>query len=185
MNTTTNSMDPGSSLRRSARDDNLAWYRHRWPWLLISGPAIVVVAGFYTLFLALQSNDGLVAEDYYKQGLAIDRVIAREERAAVLGLSAALRYDANRDVVRVTLAPAPLAPAKLTLRVVHPTRAGSDQVVELSNTGGGVFEGPLAEPPMVARSLILEDAAGNWRLAGEWAARSLQASLVAHAAGGP
>ncbi|MEQ1516273.1 MAG: FixH family protein, partial [Usitatibacteraceae bacterium] len=36
------------------------WYRQRWPWLLMAGPAIVVVAGFVTLALAIQSSDGLV-----------------------------------------------------------------------------------------------------------------------------
>ena len=160
------------------------WYTHPWPWLLMSGPAIVVVAGFYTLFLAIRSNDGLVAEDYYKQGLAIDRVIAREERAAQLGLSAALRYDGNRDTVRVTLRPAGIAAPALTLRVVHPTRAGEDRVVELKNVSPGVYEGSLAEPPMVARQLVLEDAGGSWRLAGEWQARSPLATLEAHAPGG-
>ena len=32
------------------------WYRHPWPWLLMAGPAIVVVAGLYTLFLAVSAN---------------------------------------------------------------------------------------------------------------------------------
>ena len=170
---------------RAADRSPLPWYRQPWPWLLMSGPAIVVVAGFYTLFLAVQSNDGLVAEDYYKQGLAIDRVIAKEQRAVQLGLAAALSYDANRDVVRVTLTPADAAPPALTLRVVHPTRAGEDRRVALSSVAPGIYEGTLAEPPLVARELILEDAAGSWRLAGEWQARSPQASLEAHAPGGP
>lgn len=161
------------------------WYRHPWPWLLMSGPAIVVVAGFYTLFLAVQSNDGLVAEDYYKQGLAIDRVIAKEERAARLGLAASLRYDGDRDVVRVTLRPAQIAPPALALRVVHPTRAGEDRLVQLRNVSPGVYEGALADPPIAARELVLEDAAGTWRLAGAWQARSPQASLEARAPGGP
>ena len=28
------------------------WYREPWPWILMAGPAIVVVAGFATLFIA-------------------------------------------------------------------------------------------------------------------------------------
>ncbi len=38
------------------------WYREPWPWLLMAGPAIVVVAGFLTLGFAIQSADGLVAD---------------------------------------------------------------------------------------------------------------------------
>ena len=52
-----------------------SWYREPWPWLLMMGPAIVIVAGFYTLWLAIQSNDGLVADDYYKRGLAINQTL--------------------------------------------------------------------------------------------------------------
>ena len=55
------------------------WYREPWPWILMSVPATAVVAGIITLWLAVSSADGLVAEDYYKQGLAINRVIEREE----------------------------------------------------------------------------------------------------------
>ena len=39
----------------------------------MSGPAIVVVAGIYTAYLAIVSNDGLVDDDYYKQGLAVSQ----------------------------------------------------------------------------------------------------------------
>jgi len=38
------------------------WYRHPWPWILMAGPAIVVVAGLVTAFLAVTTFDGLVAE---------------------------------------------------------------------------------------------------------------------------
>ncbi len=80
-----------------ARD--MPWYRHRWPWFLMLGPAIVIVAGFYTLWLAIVSNDGLVADDYYKRGLGINRVLERTQRATVLGLHA--RVDLDDAEVRV------------------------------------------------------------------------------------
>ena len=51
------------------------WYRDPWPWILMAGPAAVVVAGAITLWIAFASADGLVAGDYYKQGLAINQVI--------------------------------------------------------------------------------------------------------------
>lgn len=43
------------------------WYREPWPWLLMAGPAVVVVAGFVTLWLAFNSDDGLVADDHHYQ----------------------------------------------------------------------------------------------------------------------
>ena len=62
------------------RDATQPWYREPWPWILMAGPAIVVVAGFATLAIAVKTDDGLVADDYYKQGLAINRVL-RARRA--------------------------------------------------------------------------------------------------------
>ena len=56
-------------------------YRHRWPWLLMLGPFIVVVAAAVTVYLAVISNDGLVDGDYYKQGLAINQTTARDQSA--------------------------------------------------------------------------------------------------------
>lgn len=48
------------------------WYREPWPWLIMAGPAAVIVAGVYTTILAFSSTDGLAADDYYKQGLMIN-----------------------------------------------------------------------------------------------------------------
>ena len=40
------------------------WYRHRWPWLLVLLPlTAVVVASFFTLWLAISRPDYLVVEE--------------------------------------------------------------------------------------------------------------------------
>jgi len=36
------------------------WYRHRWPWLIMLGPFLVVLAGSYTMWLAYSRQDALV-----------------------------------------------------------------------------------------------------------------------------
>jgi len=97
------------------------WYREPWPWLLMAGPAIVVVAGIVTAWIAVKNEDGLVADDYYKQGLAINQVIRRETAGAALDMRARVLFGENR--VRVFLTGAAL-PQELVLRLVHRTRAG-------------------------------------------------------------
>jgi hypothetical protein len=122
------------------------WYRQRWPWLLMSGPAIVIVAGFATLWLAIASDDGLVADDYYKRGLAINRTLERVERAAALQLSAVVDID-DDGRARVTLdtpVPEPAAtPTAIRLVVAHPTRAGADHRADLVRGPGGVYVGAI------------------------------------------
>ena len=80
------------------------WYRQLWPWLVISGPGAVLVAGAITMWLAFSGADGLVAEDYYKQGLAINRQLAREEAARAQGIAARVELSGERirvqDVMR-------------------------------------------------------------------------------------
>ena len=39
------------------------WYREPWPWILMAGPAAVIVAGAVTIVLAVASHDPIVAED--------------------------------------------------------------------------------------------------------------------------
>lgn len=41
---------------------NDPWYRHPWPWLLMLGPAVVVVAGITTLVIAIATADVLVSD---------------------------------------------------------------------------------------------------------------------------
>ena len=143
------------------------WYREPWPWLLMSGPALVVVAACYTLWLAVSSNDGLVDEDYYTRGLAINQVLTREHAAAAGHYRARVMLDARGSTVRVILSGATL-PDALALRLVHATREGLDRSVRLVALGSGLYEGRLAPPSRGRWGVRLEDQPATWRLTGEW-----------------
>lgn len=146
------------------------WYREPWPWLLMAGPAIVVVAGIVTAVIAVISFDGMVADDYYKQGLGINRVLEREASAKALGISGAVQFNADRTRARVVLATGP-RPAALRLTLVHPTLQGEDQTIALASIAPGVYEGAMRAPRHRLMHLRLEDGAGRWRLAGHWATK--------------
>jgi uncharacterized protein len=142
------------------------WHRELWPWLLMSGPAAVVIAGTATLWLAVASNDGLVVDDYYKRGLAINQTLSRERQAAASNYRAQASFNPGFDRVRIVVSGAPL-PQALILRLVHPTRSGWDQSVRLAAVGAGVYEGSLVMPQRGLWRIIVEDDAGAWRLHGE------------------
>jgi uncharacterized protein len=141
------------------------WHRQPWPWLLMAGPAIVVVAGFATLYLAVRSDDGLVADDYYKKGLAINRTLERADRAAQLGLTAVVDVtaDGRARVALATDSKEPDAlPAALRVAVLHPTRAGHDIRGVVVRGPDGDYVGTLdALPPGRWRIVVETDA---WRL---------------------
>jgi hypothetical protein len=51
------------------------WWKFGHVWLVIAGPVVVVIAGFGTLYLALRFPDPVVAQDYYRQGIEINKTL--------------------------------------------------------------------------------------------------------------
>ena len=146
------------------------WYRHRWPWLLMLGPFVVVVAGLITAWLAVRSNDGLVDDDYYKQGLAVNQATSRNQRALELDLHAELTFDNPHRLLRVVLrsSKAVVFPATLKLSIAHPTRSGRDQALLLRADGPASYSAGLVIPLNGRWRITLEDDAREWRLADDW-----------------
>ena len=153
---------PNAAALRANAIASPPWYRQRWPWLLIAGPAIVVVAGFFTLYLAISTDDGVISDDYYKRGLLINKELVRSQRAEAMGLSAVL-HVAPSGAVRLELAGANGAfPDSLTLKLVHPTRSGQDRAVALTHGPGNVYVGDLGAYPPGRWLVSLETP--QWRL---------------------
>jgi hypothetical protein len=142
---------------------NQPWYRQLWPWLLISGPAAVLVAGAVTMWIAFASADGLVAEDYYKQGLAINKRLAREDLARRLGISAAVTLRGEH--LRIDLQGE--KPEALFVHLAHATRAGHDVRLRLTPAQDGIYEADTGALPAGRWRVVIEDPRGRWRIAQE------------------
>jgi hypothetical protein len=145
------------------------WYRERWPWLLMAGPAIVLVAGGYTGWLAFAQQDALVVGDYYKRGKAINQDLRRDRIATALGASVALRYDAAHGVLYGQLSMRETASGgALQLHLAHATQPEKDLRLLVRPDAAGSFAVPL---PLLERSrwtVLVEDTARTWRLEGQW-----------------
>ena len=151
---------------RVAAEPPPPWYRQAAPWLLMAGPAVVVVASLVTFWLAVRSDDGLVSEDYYQRGLNINRTLAQNDRAASLGVVAAVSVTSESLSVRLSgRDPAFTAPATLAATLSHPTRAGVDQSLILRRQGDR-YQGRFRLPAAGHWVLQLEDEARSWRLIG-------------------
>ena len=44
------------------------WYRHGMVWMLLAGPAAVIVAGVFTAYIAMRAPDPVLANDAYEYG---------------------------------------------------------------------------------------------------------------------
>ena len=139
------------------------WYREPWPWILLSGPAVVLVAGAITMWIAYSSADGVVAGDYYKRGLAINQDLQREQRAQQRSIAAEVRLESGKIHVRLSGA----APEALFGHLVHATRAGYDQRLRLAKVAPGLYETEMPALPAGHWRIVLEDPRGEWRLVRE------------------
>lgn len=162
-----------------AQEPRKPWYREGWVWFIIAPPALAVLGGIVMTVVAMRTSDGLVADDYYKQGLGINRQIAREEKARELGVVARVQFNEERTRARLLLT-APSDPQVVTLQLVHPTREGEDQQVLLRRMARGLYEGAMTPPRTEHWRARLDDPEGKWRISGEWSGKTAQLQL-----GGP
>ena len=149
----------------TAQNPKRPWYREPWVWLMIAFPMTAVIAGMTTIYLAVSTADGLVVDDYYKRGKAINMDLARDAAAARYQLKASIDIDLRDNRVRLLLdSTAMEAPATLTFSLLHPTQAGYDQVLVLQHSGDGVYAGAIDE--LARGNWYLQLEADDWRLSG-------------------
>lgn len=143
----------------------LPWYRQFWPWFLIALPGTVVVAALYTLFLANRYSDDLVIDDYYKEGLAINRQLDRQHTAETLGITATLKLDNQQLDITVT---GQIAAPQLRLMLSHPMEASRDLTVPVKRTSPGHYRVQLPQPLPGRWHWTLDAGQGSpWRIDGE------------------
>lgn len=156
------------------------WYRQFWPWFIIALPLAAVIASVATLVIASRDPDGLVVDDYYKQGLAINQTLERDRQAQALGLSGLMRVDneAHRLVLTLNAVPATVDGKDFELRLIHPTRPHLDRTLKLLHDGGTQWSAALDAIAPGRWHVQLESPAGNWRIAGRLALPEQQQALL-------
>ena len=146
----------------------------------MAGPAIVIVAGFATAWLAIVSNDGLVDDNYYKVGLSVNQELKQRQLAAELNINAQLNLAADRRSVDLVLngLPKEALPDTLQLRLVHPTRKGEDQRINLVRSGT-VFRGVVPQNLGTGRwHVVVEDPFAGWRMDGNWDIQKTNSAVI-------
>ncbi|MEI6733328.1 MAG: FixH family protein [Comamonadaceae bacterium] len=71
-------------MKNDTLESSLPWWKYGHVWLVLAGPALVVVASFVTLYIAVTRIDPVVTEDYYRKGLEINKTLNKEANAASL-----------------------------------------------------------------------------------------------------
>lgn len=64
------------------------WWKFGYVWLVIAGPVAVVIASLITVWLTIHSPDPVVADDYYRQGIEINKTLEQTEPSLTPALQA-------------------------------------------------------------------------------------------------
>jgi hypothetical protein len=143
------------------------WYTHRWPWLLMLGPATVLVGGSVATWLALRHPDAMVVDDYYKQGKAINQDLRRDRAASAMRLAMHARYADGRLSGRIDSFGRPLL-APFTIHLAHPTLPQRDLTLLILPDANGGFSVSLPALEQTHWQVVVEGRARDWRLARSW-----------------
>lgn len=140
------------------------WYQEPFVWLILLFPSLAVIGGIITITLAINSYDGLVVDDYYKQGLQINKKLDRDHAASRHGLKAFVTFHISDQVIEIKLSKTTdyELPDSLTITFYHHTRAGFDTTLAYEKMESNIYRGRL--PDLVAGEWTVELSADDWRL---------------------
>ena len=141
------------------------WYTHRWPWLLMLGPATVLAGGAFVTWLAVRHPDALVVDDYYKQGKAINQDLRRDRVATALGLALDAQYDRQAGTLHGRLVG---QATPFTIYLAHPTLPQRDLRLFVRPAADGSFAVALPALERTHWQVVVEGALRDWRLARGW-----------------
>ena len=127
----------------------------------MAGPALVAVALVATGWLAIRSDDGLVAQDYYKRGLLINQTLKRGAAEDRSERGATVRVATNGEI-RVRLRGVSRSPAWLRLTVARANERADALVVDLASANAEEWAGTL--PHLGPGRWIVALDADTWRL---------------------
>jgi hypothetical protein len=146
--------------------DQPPWYRIPLVWMLISIPASAVLMGVIMIWLAVDTEDGLVVDDYYRHGKTINKVLKRDMAATRYGLSAKLMFNVEQKMVNVELTAKPNFdyPDKISIRFLNATQEGLDKELTLTRANQGHYATIL--PPLNKGRWYVQIEATDWRLLG-------------------
>jgi nitrogen fixation protein FixH len=108
--------------------------------------AVIVTADAIMIYQAVSTFGGVDNTNAYRDGLAYNARIAREERQAGLGWKETVELRADPERVRVELKDATGSPVdgiKVAVLLGRAVTSAADSVVQLPQMSPGVFEAPV------------------------------------------
>lgn len=151
----------------STEHDIAPWYRQPWFWFLLIFPTAAILWCSVMITVAINSENAMVTDDYSKEGKAINQELARDTRAAELGLQARMNFSTETIEVDLSSANGETSYPYLILQLFHPTLEERDRTVQLSPVSESKYTANLPRNLDGRWYLDLRSPSNDWRLKGE------------------
>lgn len=143
------------------------WHHQPWFWFLTIAPLAAITVSMSMLVIASSMKDTMVSDDYSKEGRGINQVIARDQAAEQMGLSADLTFEERTMLLTVNAEQGSTNFPYLILNLFHPTLADNDRTIQFRSNGNGLYTGTLLDKIDGRWYYELRGPDNNWRLKGE------------------
>jgi uncharacterized protein len=151
------------------------WYKEPWMLLVLGGPIVVVIASIITGIIAWHGADNVVSQDYYKQGVNINKNLYRDAKASEYQMLANAQFDPGNRKITLRLEGKTTLPAELIFSLSVANKQSefeSAQKIGLTQTQSGLYEGQLKEmsrtPALNLNLWHVQVDGTDWRLTADW-----------------
>ena len=79
--TTPSAARAASAAKPQHPEDGKPWWKFAHVWLVLAGPAVVVVAGLVTAYIAMSKPDPVIDPDYYRHGIEINQRLSESQKS--------------------------------------------------------------------------------------------------------
>lgn len=140
------------------------WHSEPYVWLVIALPLTAVIGGIITIWLAVQSDDGLVVDDYYKKGLEINRTLQRDNAAKNYGIDANIDIDQKSGMLTIELVANEEFefPPQLEIKLMHATRKVYDQDMIINRIAPKKYQASI--PELTRGTWYVQIEKEDWRI---------------------
>lgn len=154
---------------------------NRWPLVLFSIPFAAVLFGIVMISTVIFFPDDLVVDQYYKDGMAINKRIEADQKASELGITVHIEQSGD-EPFRILVEGATDSAVQLSLR--HVTDQRLDQSFTLVPEGGTEYVGANDLAEVLGSTgiwyLELEGLDDGWRVRQRLVTPLASIRLVAH-----
>ncbi len=134
-----------------------------WLGLVVALPAVAVIASLSTVYVAFTNQDSMVKDNYYKEGLAINKDISQDSLAKSNRINAELDIAADGSVT-LHLSSDMSPPDTIVLELIHNATSEKDLTIPLMIDEASTYRGQINKTLTGKWFVLASSSQQGWRI---------------------